>query len=232
MRIFHNRFRRGATQLPWGGRRPERIEASVDLIDSRSTDESKAAAACSTFHTRETVPTRMTRPTPWFERRFELDARIEQLPNVCSRLRGAPARLDELLNAQRELLTRRPDPSHWSAQEHAGHLADLEPLWRARVQDFALGRSTLTAADLTNRATFDARHNDREPSSIVAAFRSARGQLLSDIDALESAVFERALVHPRLGRPMHLLDHLTFIAEHDDHHLATIWHLVHAARSP
>jgi len=25
---------------------------------------------------------RMTRPTPWFERRFELDARIDQLPNV------------------------------------------------------------------------------------------------------------------------------------------------------
>lgn len=174
------------------------------------------------------TPTRMTRPTPWFERRFELDARLDQLPNVCSRLRGTPARLHELLHAQRELLTRRPDPSHWSAQEHAGHLTDLEPLWRARVQDFTLGRTTLTAADLTNRATFDARHNDREASSIVAEFQSLRAQLLSDVDALESTVFERALLHPRLGRPMHLLDHLTFIAEHDDHHLATIWHLVSA----
>ncbi len=173
---------------------------------------------------------RMTRPTPWFERRFELDARIEQLPNVCSRLRGTPARLDELLHGQHALLTRRPDPSHWSAQEHAGHLADLEPLWRARVQDFVLGRPALTPADLTNRATFDARHNDRAASSILAEFRSARGQLLSDVEALDATVFERGLVHPRLGRPMRLVDHLAFIAEHDDHHLATIWHLVHNTR--
>ena len=169
---------------------------------------------------------RMTRPTPWFERRFELDARSDQLPNVCSRLRGAPARLDELLHGQQGLLTRRPDPSHWSPQEHAGHLLDLEPLWRARVQDFALGRPGLTAADLTNRATFDARHNDREASRIVADFRSAREQLLGDVAALPPAAFERSLIHPRLGRPMRLVDHLTFIAEHDDHHLATIWYLL------
>ena len=173
----------------------------------------------------------MTRPKPWFERRFELDARTEQFPNVCSRLRGTPARLDDVLDEQRHLLTRRPDPSHWSAQEHAGHLVDLEPLWRERVQDFTRARSTLTPADLTNRTTFDARHNDRESTSIVAEFRSARAQLLSDVEGLEPAVFERALLHPRLGQPMHLIDHLTFVAEHDDHHLATIWHLLHSRRS-
>jgi hypothetical protein len=174
---------------------------------------------------------RMTRPTPWFERRFELDARIDQLPNVCSRLRGAPARLDEVLGEQRELLIVRLDPSHWSAQEHAGHLADLEPLWRARVHDFVLGLPTLTAADLTNRATFDAGHNDRDASIIAAEFRSARLQLLSDVESLTPAVFERAIVHPRLGRPMHLVDHLAFVAEHDDHHLATIWDLLQVGRS-
>lgn len=168
----------------------------------------------------------MTRPEPWFERRFELGAPTEQLPNVCSRLRGTPPRLDEVLHEQRERLTRRPDPSHWSAQEHAGHLVDLEPLWRERVQDFALARSALTPADLTNRATFDALHNDREASIIIAAFRSARGQLLSDVEALDASVFERALVHPRLRQPMRLVDHLMFVAEHDDHHLATIWHLL------
>ena len=173
----------------------------------------------------------MTRPSPWFDRRFELDARVDQLPNVCSRLRGTAARLDELLRESRELLIRRPDPSHWSAQEHAGHLADLEPLWRTRVQDFVLGRPALTEADLTNRATFDARHNDREPSRIAAEFRSARRRLVSDVEALDSAALERALLHPRLERPMRLVDHLTFIAEHDDHHLAAIWHLLQAGRS-
>jgi hypothetical protein len=30
------------------------------------------------------------------------------------------------------------------------------------------------------------------------------------------------LVHPRLRQPMRFVDHLYFVAEHDDHHLATI----------
>jgi hypothetical protein len=30
---------------------------------------------------------------------------------------------------------------------------------------------------------------------------------------------------------MHLVDHLAFVAEHDDHHLATIWDLLQAGRS-
>jgi len=29
---------------------------------------------------------------------------------------------------------------------------------------------------------------------------------------------------------MRLVDHLYFVAEHDDHHLAQIWELVNAAR--
>ena len=31
-------------------------------------------------------------------------------------------------------------------------------------------------------------------------------------------------------KPMRLVDHLYFVAEHDDHHLARIWELVNAVR--
>jgi hypothetical protein len=49
----------------------------------------------------------------------------------------------------------------WSAQEHAGHLLDLEALWMARVDDYLSGASQLTVADLSNRKTFEAQHNRR-----------------------------------------------------------------------
>ena len=72
----------------------------------------------------------------WFERKFEFTFPVEQYPNLYIRLRGAPARLEEILRGvSHEALVRKPE-NKWSAQEHAGHLADLEPLWMARVDDF------------------------------------------------------------------------------------------------
>jgi hypothetical protein len=36
----------------------------------------------------------------------------------------------------------------------------------------------------------------------------------------------RTMLHPRLKQTMRLVDHLYFVAEHDDHHLAHILELV------
>jgi len=43
---------------------------------------------------------------------------------------------------------------------------------------------------------------------------------------LEPDAFARTSLHPRLKQPMRLVDHLHFVAEHDDHHLAKIWELI------
>jgi uncharacterized damage-inducible protein DinB len=120
----------------------------------------------------------------------------------------------------------------WSAQEHAGHLLDLESLWVARVDDFAAGGDTLTAADLHNRKTEEANHNTRDVGEILCAFRAARRGLLDRVSALPSDAFGRWMLHPRLKQPMRLVDHLFFVAEHDDHHLAVISALVGPHEEP
>jgi uncharacterized damage-inducible protein DinB len=165
----------------------------------------------------------------WFERKFEFSFPAELYPNLCARLRGTAARLEEVLRGQsREALTGKLR-EEWSAQEHAGHLADLEPLWLARVEDYAAGGEQLTPADLTNRKTETANHNARPVEEILAAFRAARQGLLRRLEELDASVLTRSLPHPRLKSPMRLVDHLYFVAEHDDHHLARIWELLHAA---
>jgi hypothetical protein len=40
----------------------------------------------------------------------------------------------------------------------------------------------------------------------------------------------RTITHPRLKAPMRLIDHLYFVAEHDDHHLAHVWGLVRQSK--
>jgi uncharacterized damage-inducible protein DinB len=165
----------------------------------------------------------MNLPPVWFERKFEFTFPVEQHPNLCARLRGTPARLEELVRGSfRDLLVRKPEEK-WSAQEHAGHLLDLESLWMARVDDYLAGRSELTAADLKNRKTHEANHNTRPVDQILKEFREARLRLVKRIETIDPAFFARTLLHPRLKQPMRLVDHLYFVAEHDDHHLACIW---------
>ena len=114
----------------------------------------------------------------------------------------------------------------WSAQEHAGHLFDLESLWMARVDDFLSGGDTLTVADLRNRRTYEANHNARPLTEILAEFRTARLRLVDRLAKLDPVLYSRSMLHPRLQQPMRLVDHLYFVAEHDDHHLAKISELL------
>jgi uncharacterized damage-inducible protein DinB len=166
--------------------------------------------------------------TNWFERKFEFSFPVELYPNVCIRLRGAPARLEEIVRrCPADRMVRAPQ-GKWSAQEHAGHLVDVEPLWMARVEDYLAGRNQLTVADLTNRKTHEANHNARAVEEILADFRRARLDLVNRLDELEPALSARTLPHPRMQVAMRLVDHLFFVAEHDDHHLAIIWQMIHS----
>jgi uncharacterized damage-inducible protein DinB len=174
----------------------------------------------------------MNQPPIWFERKFDFTFPAEQHPNLCARLRGTPARLEEIVHdAAPDILIRKTgENGKWSAQEHAGHLLDLEPLWTARLGDYLAEATQLTVADLSNRKTFEAQHNQRPIAEILAEFRNARSRLVSKAETIDPAVVARAIPHPRLKTPMRLVDHLYFVAEHDDHHLAYIWELINTTR--
>ncbi len=172
----------------------------------------------------------MSRVPVWFERKFEFSFAVELFPNLLTRLRGTPARLEEIFHGRSaKLLVRKPDEK-WSAQEHAGHLLDLESLWLARVGDYVAGSDELALADLLNRKTDEANHNARPLKRILTEFRSAREGLLMEVGELDVALFGRSIPHPRLKTPMRLVDHLFLVAEHDDHHLARIWQLLNPRR--
>jgi uncharacterized damage-inducible protein DinB len=170
----------------------------------------------------------MRDPGPWFERKFEFNFSAELFPTLCVRLRGTPPRLEEMLRSSPcDLLITRSGEK-WSIQEQVGHLLDLESLWSARLADFLEGKPQLSVADLQNRKTHEANHNAREIEDLLGEFRNARTSFVEKLDALEPALFERTLLHPRLKQPMRLVDHLYFVAEHDDHHIAKIWSALHS----
>ena len=167
----------------------------------------------------------MSKIKKWFDRKFDLSFPVELYPNILVRLRGTPARLEDLMGAySRETLTRQPGGT-WSIQENAGHMLDLEPLWFSRLDDFVSGLETLRPADLSNRRTHEANHNASDVQNILSQFRKARALLVEQAENFDAAMYSRTALHPRLKTPLRLVDHLYFVAEHDDQHMARIWEL-------
>ena len=164
----------------------------------------------------------------WFSRQFTFDLEPWAFPNLVERLRGTPARLEDRLHGlSTAVLTTRLD-GKWSIQENAGHLLDLEPLWAARLDDFQRGANRLAPADLRNQRTFDADHNASKLSDLLAAFRREREAMVERLERYDESLIVRTSLHPRLEQPMRVIDHVLFVAEHDDHHLATITLLLRA----
>jgi hypothetical protein len=108
----------------------------------------------------------------------------------------------------------------WSAKRHLGHLDDLHALDERRLREYVSGAATLSAADRTNRLTYETDHDAMPAAAIIARFRAHRAELVAEMDALSEPQISATALHPRLQRQLRLIDWAYFVAEHDDHHLA------------
>lgn len=160
--------------------------------------------------------------TAWFDRSFPAITDNGVMPDIIERLAGTPARLEELTRGAEEKALVRKSGDQWSAQEEAGHLSDMEPLWSGRFDDFVNGLQELRVADLTNQRTHQANHNAAALPELLQRFREQRALLVKKLQALDDAQMNNTALHPRLKTPMRVIDLAYFVAEHDDHHLAGI----------
>lgn len=162
----------------------------------------------------------MVQQTRWTERSFDFNFPLGIFPCILERLRGTPARAEELIRSlPLQVLTKRIE-NRWSIQEHVGHLFDLDALHDGRLDDYQAGVNVLRAADMTNKKTFEANHNAKPIQEILQSFRSARMHFLQRLETLDEEKLSRTAIHPRLQKPMRVVDMAFFVAEHDDHHLA------------
>ena len=166
----------------------------------------------------------------WFDRRFSLELPVWMFTNIVERLRGTPARVEEMTRSLNPETLTRQDGDQWSVQVNVGHLSDLEPMWIGRIDDILRGADRLRAADVENQLTEEANHNANSVEGLLGKFRGLRGEFVRKLDELEEEDALRSALHPRLEQPMRILDLAYFVAEHDDHHLATITSTLKAPR--
>lgn len=158
----------------------------------------------------------------WFERKFNFDYKDNIFPEILERLQQTPSRLTEIVQSIPEVLLPVRRQGKWSIKENIGHLTDLEPLWQLRLDDIISGAAELSPADLSNTKTDQANHNSKSAKELIHEFSMARNQTLLMLRKIDEHVIFKSSLHPRLKTPMRTMDLFLFVAEHDDHHLATI----------
>jgi hypothetical protein len=160
------------------------------------------------------------------ERKFKFDFPVEIFPSILERFRGTPTRLEEITkDLSEEILTFKPN-GKWSVKEHAGHLIDLEELGEKRLDDYMNGKEVLSPADMSNKKTYDAHHNQKDINKLLKEFRSAREHIIKRLENLTKEQTATTSLHPRLSQKMRIIDWVYFMSEHDDHHFTKIREII------
>lgn len=161
----------------------------------------------------------------WEDRQFKFDLPVEFFPNILARVRGTPVRLEEAVSGLSAAQLQQREGDKFSIQENAGHLFEVEDLFEKRLSEFLSGAASLTPAGYRNPERTHLPPHEHDIGDILRGFREIRMAQVRTMSRLNIDDFARTAWHPRLKMPMRLLDHLIFMAEHDDHHLARVWQL-------
>jgi hypothetical protein len=163
----------------------------------------------------------------WFDKKFQFDLSEDHYGSVLKKLRETPEKIAQLVAPlPEEVLTKRTD-NRWSIKENIGHLIDLEELHDGRIDDFINGKEILRSADLNNRKTDEANHNNKKIGDLLRQLKEARENFVKRMKHLDLQILSRSSIHPRLNQLMRPINMAQFVLEHDEHHIQTIKELIY-----
>jgi uncharacterized damage-inducible protein DinB len=164
----------------------------------------------------------MSHKENWLEKQFDFDFPASKYVEFLQFLRETPEKLEGLVKfLPTEVLIRR-DGDSWSIQENAGHFLTVESLFLGRLDDYENNAPVLRPARFEDNPTDKANFNAKDIQWILDQFLEQRDIYINRLESLRPEDFEKAILHPRLNKPMRLCDMLSFHAAHDQHHLTRI----------
>jgi len=169
-------------------------------------------------------------PLAWSQRVLAYGRPLAEMPVLLERLLGTPARIRALaMHVPVEVLNLRRSGS-WSVMEHIGHLVVMQDRMEERLFDHLDMRPRLCTIDLTDQEALLHGHRARALGDLVEEFRLKRQWFVERMEAMGPEQLAHHAVHPRTGELRSAVDMAYFMAEHDDHHLATMRRLIGVRR--
>ena len=166
---------------------------------------------------------------PWASRELPFGRPAEEMPVLLERLLGTPNRLFGLLRDVPPERVQLRLQGKWSVLEHIGHLLVMQDRMRVRVEDWQRLSERLTPIDLADQAPYVEATRQRDLGDVLEEFRLTRNAFVRAVSQLPRPVLGHFALHPCLERRMRPMDMCLYLAEHDDHHLATVRRIVQAS---
>ena len=141
---------------------------------------------------------------------------------LLERVRGTSARIAAMFARQPVENLHLQVVGKWSVLEHVGHLITLQDRFEGRATDFEQRRSSLCDINLADQQAILQGHRLRSVGDVLEEFRLKRLAFASRVQRFHQSVLEHVAYHPCQNVRMRPVDMLLWIAEHDDHHLASI----------
>ena len=134
-------------------------------------------------------------------------------------LASAPDVLGKMLETATDpsVYDKRPDPERFTLREVLAHLADWDVVFLGRLKQTRDDENpTLVGID-EGQVARDNDYAHAEPATSLARYKANRAELVTFLQALSPAQWERVGNHTELG-PIALSDHAVLIAVHDGYH--------------
>ncbi len=143
-------------------------------------------------------------------------------PYLLPALRLSPALMARLIERiDPALHDERLDPERFTLREVLAHLADWEPILRARIeQGVAQPGSSLVAYDEEERARSQ-RYAELSVEGSLRQWTAEREKTVAVVASIPRDGFEHIVLHPERG-PMSVADLAGFIPNHDLYHLEQV----------
>jgi len=162
----------------------------------------------------------------WIDKKFTFSLSQSDYDKILNQLLENPEKLSKLVSTLPSYKLTKNIDGKWSIQENIGHLIDLEELHDGRIDDFIAGKEVLRPADMNNKQTDEANHNDKNIIELLSKLKIVRKNFVKRLKTLDTEVLSRSSIHPRLKQQMKPIDMAQFVLEHDKHHIQTIKELI------
>jgi uncharacterized damage-inducible protein DinB len=161
-------------------------------------------------------------PQPWLERDWHLWKSTDDTETILEALGRFPESLKEHIDLLDSTIWIKQADGKWSIQEHVGHLLAMESLWIARIDDFVMGHEFLRPWNGNNNDVLLAQFNVQKMRALLRDFDDTRSRIVNFLTEILPDYKNSTVRHERLNRAFSLHDQISFMHEHDCHHLQII----------
>ncbi len=136
---------------------------------------------------------------------------------------------NQLTKLDQSALIKRFNPDKWSIHENLAHLGRYQQVFRKRISSILKEDNPQLARYVSEKDPGFNHWVNLPPREVLKRIKADRDLIINDFSKMNPDALQRRAIHPRLGS-LTALNWLEFFLLHENHHIYTIFKLIHENR--